>query len=108
MPQGPRRPETKTEIPLARRADILPVVLAPEEVARFLAAVDNVKYYTAFATVYAAGFRVSEVTALKITDIDSARMVIHVRQGKGSKDRYVMLSEQLLGILRAWGAIGSL
>ena len=46
-----RRPETRAEIPLARRADVLPVVLAPEEVARFLAAVDNVKYYTAFAMV---------------------------------------------------------
>jgi site-specific recombinase XerD len=100
-----RRPETKAKIPLARRADILPAVLAPDEVARFLAAVDNVKYYTAFATVYAAGLRVSEVTALKIADIDSARMVIHIRQGKGSKDRYVMLSEQLLGILRAYWRI---
>jgi integrase/recombinase XerD len=100
-----RRPETKAEIPLARRADVLPAVLAPEEVARFLAAVDNVKYYTAFATVYAVGLRVSEVTALKLADIDSARMVIHVRQGKGGKDRYVMLSEQLLGILRAYWRI---
>src|SRR5919205_3401077 len=100
---GPGDTERNTLAALA--ADVLPAVLAPDEVARFLAAVDNVKYYTAFATVYAAGLRVSEVTALKITDIDSARMVIHVRQGKGSKDRYVMLSEQLLGILRAYWRI---
>jgi integrase/recombinase XerD len=97
-----RKPEAKTELPLARRADILPAVLAPEEVARFLGAIANVKHRAAFATVYAAGLRVSEVAALKVGDIDSQRMVIHVRQGKGSKDRFGMLSEQLLGILRAY------
>jgi integrase/recombinase XerD len=97
-----RKPEAKTELPLARRADILPAVLAPEEVARFLSAIANVKHRAALATVYAAGLRVSEVAALKVGDIDSQRMVIHVRQGKGSKDRFVMLSEQLLGILRAY------
>jgi integrase/recombinase XerD len=97
-----RMPEAKSEIPLARRADILPAVLSPGEVARFLDAVINVKHRAAFATIYAAGLRVSEVTALKVGDIDSQRMVIHVRQGKGSKDRFVMLSEQLLGILRAY------
>lgn len=97
-----RRPDAKSELPLARRADILPAVLAPEEVARFLGAVVNAKHRAAFATIYAAGLRVSEVAALKAGDIDSQRMVIHVRQGKGRKDRFVMLSEQLLGILRAY------
>jgi integrase/recombinase XerD len=97
-----RQPEAKAELPLARRADILPAVLAPEEVARFLNAVANLKHRAAFATIYAAGLRVSEVAALQVGDIDSARMVIHVRQGKGSKDRFVMLSEQLLAILRAY------
>jgi site-specific recombinase XerD len=97
-----RQPEAKIELPLARRADTLPAVLAPEEVARFLNAVANLKHRAAFATIYAAGLRVSEVAALKVGDIDSQRMVIHVRQGKGSKDRFVMLSEQLLGILRAY------
>jgi integrase/recombinase XerD len=100
-----RKPEAKTELPLARRADTLPAVLSPEEVARFLNAVADLKHRAAFATVYAAGLRVSEVVALTIDDIDSSRMVIHIRQGKGSKDRFVMLSEQLLGILRAYWRI---
>ena len=89
-----RKPEAKTELPLARRADKLPAVLSPEEVARFLSAVADLKHRAAF-TIYAAGLRVSEVVALTIGDIDSSRMVIHVRQGKGSKDRFVMLPEKI-------------
>lgn len=88
------------KIPLARQSDPLPVVLSREEVARFLKAVSDPKWRTAFITIYAAGLRVSEAASLTVKDIDSARMVIHVRQGKGRKDRYVMLSEQLLAILR--------
>src|SRR5262249_44654711 len=90
------------ELPLARRADILPAVLSPEEVARFLSTIANVKHRAAFATVYAAGLRVSEVAALEVGDMGSQRMVMHILQGKGSKDRFVMLSEQLLGILRTY------
>jgi integrase/recombinase XerD len=89
------------QIPLGRRPDALPPVLASDEVERFLKAVSDLEFRTAFVTIYAAGLRVSEAVALTIKDIDSARMVIHVRSGKGRKDRYVMLSEQLLGILRA-------
>jgi integrase/recombinase XerD len=74
-------------IPLARRSDPLPAILSREEVARFLKAGSNLKHRTAFATVYAAGLRISEAVSLTINDIDSARMVIHVRQGKGRKDR---------------------
>src|SRR3954471_843347 len=85
-----------------RRPDPLPAVLAPEEIVRFLTAVSGLKPRTALTTIYAAGLRVAEAVSLTIKDIDSARMVIHVRQGKGGKDRYVMLSEQLLGILRAY------
>ena len=88
------------EIPYARRADSLPAVLSREEVERLLKTVRNLKMRTAFITIYAAGFRVSELVALTSRDIDSTRMVIAVRHGKGGKDRYVMLSEQLLGILR--------
>jgi integrase/recombinase XerD len=88
------------EIKLARQSDPLPVVLSRDEVARFLKAVPDLRWRTALVTIYAAGLRVSEAVALTIKDIDSARMVIHIRQAKGGKDRYVMLSEQLLGILR--------
>ena len=88
------------QIPYARRANSFPAVLSREEVERFLKSVPSLKMRTAFITIYAAGLRVSELVALTILDIDSARMVIHVRQGKGGKDRYVMLSEQLLAILR--------
>ena len=90
------------EIPHARKPQQLPVVLSPTEVAQFLAAAPNLKYRTAFTIVYAAGLRVSEVVALKVSAIDSQRMVIRVAQGKGRKDRYVMLSPKLLTLLREY------
>jgi integrase/recombinase XerD len=80
----------------------LPVVLSPEEVARLLDAAPGLKYKAALSVAYGAGLRVSEVVALKVSDIDSRRMVIRVEQGKGRKDRYVMLSPHLLALLRAW------
>ena len=85
-------------IPHARREKKLPVVLSPEEVVQFLRAVSNVKYRTILVTAYSAGLRVSEVTRLKVRDIDSSRMIIRIDQGKGRKDRYVMLSRKLLEI----------
>jgi site-specific recombinase XerD len=80
----------------------LPVVLSPDEVARFLDAAPGLKYKAALSVAYGAGLRVSEVVALKVSDIDSKRMVIRIEQGKGHKDRYVMLSPHLLDLLRAW------
>ncbi|MGY6275030.1 tyrosine-type recombinase/integrase [Methylomonas sp. MgM2] len=80
----------------------LPVVLSREEVARLLAAADNLKHQTALSVAYGAGLRASEVVALKISDVDSQRMTLRVEQGKGSKDRYAMLSPVLLERLRAW------
>ena len=80
----------------------LPVVLSPEEVARLLDAAPGLKYKAALSVAYGAGPRASEVISLKIGDIDSRRMVIRVEQGKGRKDRYVMLSPHLLALLRAW------
>ncbi len=79
-------------IPFAREPRKLPVILSPDEVARLLAATANIKCRTALSLAYATGLRASEVVSLKITDIDSKRMVVRVEQGKGSKDRYVMLS----------------
>ena len=78
------------------------VVLSADEVVRFLEAIPSLKSCTALTTVYATGLRVSEVVLLKISDIDSHRKVIRVEQGKGGKDRYVMLSPQLLRILRSY------
>jgi site-specific recombinase XerD len=80
----------------------LPVVLSPEEVARLLDAAPALKYKAALSVAYGAGLRISEVVALKVADIDSKRMLIRVEQGKGRKDRYVMLSAHLLALLRAW------
>jgi integrase/recombinase XerD len=86
-------------VPVPRR---LPVVLSREEVARLLEATSNLKYKAAFSVAYGAGLRISEVVSLKISDIDSERMTLHVEQGKGRKDRYAMLSPVLLDILRRW------
>ena len=95
------RPEMVKLIPYARKPRTLPVVLSPDEVARFLEAVPALKSRVALITTYAAGLRLSEVVALKVTDIDSARMLIRV-QGKGGKQRYAMLSDRLLTILRCY------
>ncbi len=80
----------------------LPVILSPQEVARLLDAAPGLKYRAALSLAYGAGLRASEVVQLKIADIDSGRQVIRVEQGKGRKDRYSMLSEPLLDLLRAW------
>jgi integrase/recombinase XerD len=89
-------------IPYARKRRQLPVILSADEVARFFAAVPNLKHRTALMTAYAAGLRVSEVVRLKLADIDSSRMLIRVDQGKGGRDRYIMLSPQLLVVLRTY------
>jgi integrase/recombinase XerD len=94
------------DIPLPKKPKKLPVVLSPEEVMHFLSCVDCNKHRVILTTCYAAGLRISEAVRLKATAIDSARMVVRVEQGKGRKDRYVMLSPTLLGILRGyWRAV---
>jgi integrase/recombinase XerD len=80
----------------------LPIVLSPEEVARLLAHAPGLKYRAALSIAYGCGLRVSEIVNLKVTDIDSARMLIRVEQGKGRKDRFAMLSPDLLDLLRQW------
>ncbi len=89
-------------IAYARQPRKLPVVLSADEVVQFLEAIPSLKNRTALTTAYAAGLRASEAVHLKVGDIDSSRMVIRVEHGKGGKDRYVMLSQQLLGILRIY------
>jgi integrase/recombinase XerD len=93
-------------IPAPKNPQKLPVVLSPEEVLRFLGCIGSTKHRAILTTCYAAGLRISEAVHLKPTDIDSKRMVIRVEQGKGQKDRYVMLSPKLLDTLRScWRAL---
>ena len=90
------------EIPMPKRPRKLPEILSPEEVMHFLNAITNHKHRAILMTAYAAGLRVSEATHLKVTDIDSQLMMLRVEQGKGMKDRYVMLSPRLLDVLRTY------
>src|SRR5215471_1964790 len=94
------------EIPVPKKPQKLPIVLSRAEVQQFLDSITNLRHRTLFTTIYATGLRISEVTRLKISDIDSRRMVVRVFQGKGRKDRYVMLSPRLLEMLRQyWKAV---
>jgi len=89
-------------IPAPKRPQTLPIILSPEEVLQFLDCVGSTKHRAILTASYAAGLRISEAVRLTVSDIDSGRMVIRVDQGKGQKDRYVMLSPTLLEILRDW------
>jgi site-specific recombinase XerD len=95
-----QRPEMIPHLPFPRQERRLPTVLSVEEVTRFFQAITHPRDRVALLTIYAAGLRVSEVVGLRPADIDSDRMLIHVRQGKGRKDRMVMLSPTLLEELR--------
>lgn len=96
------RAEIPERIVYARTPRKLPAILSADEVVRFLEAVSSLKARAALTTAYAAGLRASETVGLKVADIDSDRMLIQVHHGKGAKDRTVMLSPQLLGILRTY------
>src|SRR5215470_1364965 len=91
-----------SDIPFPRRGQQLPLILSQEEVAQILTAPQHLKSRALLMTIYAAGLRRSEVAGLRVTDIDSARMTITVHQGKGQKDRLVMLSPVLLDTLRQY------
>lgn len=91
--------QTLAMVPTPRK---LPVVLSAEEVSRLISAAGNTKYKAALSVAYGAGLRVNEVLHLKVSDIDSERMILHVEQGKGNKDRNAMLSPALLAVLRDW------
>ena len=97
-----KRSDLADEVVSAREPRRLPIVLSPQEVGRLLASATNIKHKALLSLAYATGLRASEVVSLKLTDIDRERMVVRVEQGKGKKDRYVMLSPSLLELLRDW------
>ena len=96
------RPEALKRMSPVRVPQKLPTVLSAEDVARLLNAAPNLMAKAALSVAYGAGLRASEVTHLKISDIDSERMILHVEQGKGDRDRNAMLAPSLLTLLRAW------
>ena len=96
------RPEMARHLTFVREPRRIPVVLSLEEIARLLEAAPGPKYKAALSAAYGAGLRVSEVVALKVSDIDSERMLLRIEQGKGRKDRFAMLSPRLLELLRDW------
>jgi integrase/recombinase XerD len=97
-----KRKEAEFSVPGPRQPQKLPEILSPEEVMRLIEAADNPKHRVILLTTYAAGLRLNEVRRLKVSDIDSARMTIRIEQGKGAKDRYALLSAQLLRELRRY------
>ena len=96
------RPEMARHLTFVREPRKMPVVLSSEEVARLLEAAPGPKYKAALSAAFAAGLRVSEVVSLKVSDIHSERMLLRIEQGKGRKDRFAMLSPELLELLRDW------
>ncbi len=97
-----RKSWTPEDIPFPRRRKHLPSIPTREEVLRFLSSISNIKHRAVLTTCYAAGLRVSEAAALKVEDVDSARMLIHVHEGKRGKDRMVPLSMKLLELYRKY------
>jgi len=96
------RPDLVRPLRLVTEPRKTPIVLSQEEVARLIEAAPGLKYKAALSVAYGAGLRVSEVANLKVSDIDSQRMMLRVEQGKGQRDRDVMLSPRLLELLREW------
>ena len=92
--------EIAEQIPFARVEETLPAVLSRDQVMGLIRAEPDLKMRTIYITIYATGLRISEVVKLTAADINRRRMVVQVRDGKGGKDRFIMLSEQLLSILR--------
>ena len=96
------KPETARHLVFVYEPRKLPRILSPEEVARLLESAPGPKHQASLSVAYGAGLRAMEVCALKVSDIDSKRMLIRVEMGKGRKDRFAMLSPQLLELLRDW------
>jgi integrase/recombinase XerD len=97
-----RRPYLPDQIPFPKRARRLPTVLSPDEVALLIDSAKNLMHRAILMTLYATGLRRAELCRLKVADIDSDRMMIHVREGKGGRDRDVLLSPKLLETLREY------
>ncbi len=97
-----RRPYREIDLVYPKRPERLPVILSEEEVARLIESASTSYHRVILMTLYGTGLRREELCRLKVTDVDSQRMVIHVRQGKGNKDRDVTLSPRLLEVLRAY------
>ena len=97
-----KRPYLREDFPYPKAPRRLPIILSQEEVAQLIDAAGNLSHRAMLMTLYSTGMRRSELTRLKVSDIDSPRMVIHVREGKGSKDRDVPLSSKLLETLREY------
>jgi site-specific recombinase XerD len=97
-----KRSAAEFTLPRPKQPQKLPQILAREEIARLFGATENLKHRAMLMTAYGAGLRVSELCHLKLGDIDSTRMTIRVEQGKGAKDRYTLLSGQLLAELRRY------
>ena len=96
------RPEVVANIPWPKRPQTLPDILTGEEVELLFRQIASIKHRAILMTAYGAGLRISEACSLQTSDVDSKRMLIHVHEGKRSKDRYVMLSERLLEVLRTY------
>jgi integrase/recombinase XerD len=97
-----QKPFVMSKIPRVKAAKTLPVVLSKEEVGALLDAVENLKHKAILTVLYSAGLRLSEACQLKVSDIDSHQMRIRVRQGKGAKDRYTLLAQNTLDLLRIY------
>jgi site-specific recombinase XerD len=97
-----RRPYREIDLVYPKRPERLPVILSEEEVARLIESASTAYHRVILMTLYGTGLRREELCRLKVTDVDSERMVIHVRQGKGYKDRDVTLSPRLLEVLREY------
>jgi integrase len=93
-------------LPMPKRPETLPLILSPNEVVEFLECIAQAKHRAILMSCYAAGLRVSEVVRLKPADIDTRRMVIRIEEGKGRRDRYVMLSTRLANALQKWQESG--
>ena len=97
-----RRPYLQLDLPSPKRPKRLPTVLSQDEVARLIESANNLLDYAMLMTLYATGVRRAELSGLKVEDIDSERMIVHIRQGKGNRDRDVPLTPKLLKTLREY------